>query len=494
MPSMSSVPRARLPSLLRLGVLAFVLASCGESVPAVTPPDDPPENPPEEEAPLEVAPFDADEPLSGGATTVFHAGPEAFLQAIANITLQHRTPFLLGEANFEVDWVPAPSTQRDRDGLGPLFHATSCLACHVANGRGAPVAGDTKAPPSLLMRLSVPGAGPHGEPAPEPTYGDQLQPRAINGVPAEGQVQVTYSPLPGIALRGGGTVVLQAPRYELVELGYGPLAPDVRMSPRVAQPMVGLGLLAAIPDATLLAWADPDDHDGDGIRGRPNRVWSVRQGREVLGRFGWKANQPDLEHQAAGALLGDMGLTSSLFPQAPCTAAQTQCLQGATGGDPEVDAANLASLADYSHLIAVPARRGADREDVRTGKAAFLRAGCDKCHRPTTVTGELPGFPELSNQRIWPYTDLLLHDLGEGLSDNRPDYQARGTEWRTPPLWGLGLTATVNGHTRLLHDGRARSVLEAILWHGGEATASRETVQRMSPKERTALLTFLDSL
>ncbi|TSC29433.1 di-heme oxidoredictase family protein [Corallococcus sp. Z5C101001] len=481
-----------LSPLLVLG-LTLALASCGES-PAKPPPEETPVEQPPQEVPLEVAPLDPDESLTGGATTVFRADPEAFVQPIANLTVERKSRFLLGEANFEVDWVPAPSSQRDRDGLGPLFHATSCLACHVANGRGAPVAGNTKAPASLLVRLSVPGTGPHGEPVPEPTYGDQFQPRAINGVPAEGQVQVTYESLPGLALQGEGSVALQAPRYALVELGYGPLSPTVRMSPRIAQPMVGLGLLAAIPDATLLAWADPDDRDGDGIRGRPNRVWSVKEGREVLGRFGWKANQPDLEHQAAGALLGDMGLTTSLFPRSACTAAQTACLQGATGGEPEVDDANLASLSDYSHLIAVPARRGAEREDVRTGKAAFLRAGCDRCHRPTTVTGELPGFPELSHQRIWPYTDLLLHDLGEALADGRDDFLATGTEWRTPPLWGLGLTATINGHTRLLHDGRARSVLEAILWHGGEATASREAVQRMSPKERTALLTFLDSL
>ncbi|NOK22051.1 di-heme oxidoreductase family protein [Corallococcus carmarthensis] len=473
-------------------LLALGLTSCGGNTPAPSPDDPSVETP--EEIPLEVAPFDPDEPRSGGTTTVFHTGPEAFVQPIANITVERKSRFLLGEANFEVDWIPAPASQRDRDGLGPLFHATSCLACHVANGRGAPVTGNTKAPASLLVRLSVPGTGPHGEPVPEPTYGDQFQPRSIDGVPSEGQVQVTYESLPAMPLQGAAGVTLQAPRYTLVELGYGPLAPDVRLSPRIAQPMVGLGLLAAIPDATLLAWADPDDRDGNGIRGRPNRVWSAKEGREVLGRFGWKANQPDLEHQAAGALLGDMGLTSTLFPQTPCTPAQPRCQQGATGGEPEVDAANLASLSDYSHLIAVPARRGADREDVRTGKAAFLRAGCDRCHRPTTTTSELPGFPELSHQRIWPYTDLLLHDLGEALADGRADHLATGSEWRTPPLWGLGLTATVNGHTRLLHDGRARSVLEAILWHGGEARASREAVQRMSPKERAALLTFLDSL
>nr|WP_244237421.1 di-heme oxidoredictase family protein [Corallococcus llansteffanensis] len=441
-----------------------------------------------------MAPLEPGEALMGGATTVFRTDPEAFLQPAANLTVERRSRFLLGEANFEVDWVPAPSSQRDREGLGPLFHATSCLACHVGNGRGAPVVGSALAPAPLLIRLSVPGQDSHGGPLPEPTYGDQFQPRALAGLPSEGQVQVTYEPLPGVPLTGAGPVTLQAPRYTLAALGYGPLAPGVRLSPRIAQPMVGLGLLAAIPEATLLAWADPEDGDGDGIRGHPNRVWSVKEGREVLGRFGWKAHQPDLEHQAAGALMGDLGLTSPLFPRSACTAAQTGCLAAVSGGEPEVDAENLATLSDYSHLIAVPARRGAEREDVRTGKAAFLRAGCAGCHRPSTLTGELPGFPELSHQRIWPYTDLLLHDLGEALADGRDDFRATGTEWRTPPLWGLGLTATVNGHTHLLHDGRARSVLEAILWHGGEATRSREAVQRMSPQERSALLTFLDSL
>ncbi|WP_408888832.1 di-heme oxidoredictase family protein [Myxococcus faecalis] len=483
-----------------LGLLLALLgaaAACGDSgaPPSITPPGEPPPEPPPPEPPPEPR-FDvveAGEDRPGGATSVTVTGASAFTQPAANLGLARRAEFFVGESVFEADWVRAPSTsQQDRDGLGPLFHSVSCLACHLGNGRGRPPEGDEVAD-TLLVRLSIPGTGPHGEPVPEPTYGDQLQPRGIPGVPAEGQARVEWTEVSG-TFADGEPYTLQSPTLVLTDLAHGPLSADTMMSARVAQNMVGLGLLAAIPNETLLAWADPDDADGDGVSGRVNRVWNGRTNRVALGRFGWKANQPDIEHQNASALLGDLGLTTTLFPKDTCTQAQAVCLAAPHGGEPEVTDRQLTALDFYSHTVALPTREGFDDARVLQGKAVFHRVGCARCHKPSVTTGTLEGYPELSGQLIWPYSDLLLHDLGEGLADGRPDFLASGREWRTPPLWGLGLTRTVSGHSRLLHDGRARTPLEAVLWHGGEAESSREQVKALSRGEREALVAFLDSL
>lgn len=428
----------------------------------------------------------------GGDTSVAASGPQSFTRPAANLSLPRRAEFFVGEAVFQADWFRAPHAQVERDGLGPLFHSVSCLACHLGNGRGRPPL-EGEVADTLLVRLSVPGVDAHGGPLPEPTYGDQLQPRGIPGVPAEGQARIRWTEVPG-AFEDGTPYTLLSPELLLVDLAHGPLAPDTRTSARVAQPMMGLGLLAAVSEETWLEWADPEDVDGDGISGRPNRVWSAREGRTVLGRFGWKANQPDLEHQNAAAFLGDLGLTTSLFPVENCGPAQPECLAAPTGGQPEVSERQRQALDFYSHTLAVPVRERVDAPEVLQGKALFHRAGCARCHRPSVTTGTLEGYPELSAQRIWPYTDGLLHDLGEGLADGREDFLATGREWRTPPLWGLGRAREASGHTRLLHDGRARSPAEAILWHGGEAASSREAFRRLSAEERDALVAFLDTL
>ncbi|WNG20487.1 di-heme oxidoredictase family protein [Cystobacter fuscus] len=436
---------------------------------------------------------EAGEERPGGGATVRDTSAQAFSRPAPSLSPSRLSAFGAGEALFEADWFAAPDSREDRDGLGPLFNSVSCEACHFQNGRGAPPQGSEQPTVSLLLRLSVPGEGEHGGPRPEPTYGDQLQTRSISGVPTEGRTTLTWEESSG-TFADGEPWTLRAPVYVLSRLAHGPLSPDVRLSPRVAQPLVGPGLLAAVPEESLLEWADPEDADGDGISGRPNRVWSVRRGRWELGRFGWKANQPDLEQQNAAAMRGDLGITSPLFPTEACTAAQATCLSASSGGAPELDEGKLAALTAYTAALAVPARRGHDQPQVLQGKDVFHRVGCARCHRPSLETGEVEGRPELSHQRVWPYSDLLLHDLGEALADGYDDFLATGNEWRTPPLWGLGLTRTVSGHTRLLHDGRARTVLEAILWHGGEAQAARDTVLRLSRAERDALLAFLDSL
>ena len=250
------------------------------------------------------------------------------------------------------------------------------------------------------------------------------------------------------------------------------------------------------PEGLINAWplADPDDADGDGISGRPNMVWDIRRSEVVLGRFGWKANEPTVEQQAAAAFLGDIGITSTLFPEENCPAAQDACAAAPNGGTPEIPDERLAQVEFYVQTLAVPAMRNVDDPRVRRGAELFVQTGCAACHRPRHVTGDDHPVEPLRNQTIFPFTDLLLHDMGEGLADGRPDGLATGREWRTPPLWGIGLVEVVNRHTMFLHDGRARSLEEAILWHGGEGQAARDQFMALTRDERDALLQFLRSL
>jgi CxxC motif-containing protein (DUF1111 family) len=431
--------------------------------------------------------------LLGGDTTVFDEGLNAFSLAARNLQDDRRESFFVGNSTFNRNWVSAPASTTGLDGLGPTFNARSCSACHFKDGRGAPPQQDGDEFVGLLLRLSVPGEDAHGGPLGEPSYGGQFNHRSILGVPAEGTSSVSYEEVPGKFV-DGTRYSLRRPRYEFSDLQYGPMDDAVQVSPRVAQAMVGLGLLEAIDEDTLLALADEDDADDDGISGRPNYVWDERAGRARLGRFGWKANQPTLEQQTSGAFLGDIGITSPMFSGQNCPEGQQACLDAADGGDPEIDQDKIDEVTYYAHLLAVPAQRDFQGERVLHGKQLFRMAGCDSCHVSELQTGELEDFPELSGQTIRPYTDLLLHDMGDDLADHRPDYQASGTEWRTAPLWGIGLVSVVNGHTNFLHDGRARDLSEAILWHGGEAEAAREAYRALSKDDREDLIRFLESL
>ncbi len=285
------------------------------------------------------------------------------------------------------------------------------------------------------------------------------------------------------------TFQLRVPRYSFSN-SYLPLPGGLLVSPRAAPAVFGLGLLEAVPEGVLHALSDENDRNRDGISGRLNYVWDEARGRPAVGRFGWKANAPNLTQQSAGAFNGDMGITSSLFPAESCEGDRPGCERHA----PEVADQPVQNVAFYTRTLGVPARRNLDDPKAREGELLFLRAGCGSCHFPTLPTGSLPGVSEVSNQLIHPYTDLLLHDMGPALADGRPDFRASGSEWRTPPLWGIGLVQVVNGHTNFLHDGRARSLLEAVLWHGGEAERAREAVRRFSPDQRTALIAFLQSL
>ncbi|HEX6239753.1 MAG TPA: di-heme oxidoredictase family protein [Polyangiales bacterium] len=433
-----------------------------------------------------------DEELSGGATTVFDTSRDAFSRPAENITDENETAFSTGNAFFMRNWVTAPASTAGLDGLGPTFNARSCSTCHFKDGRGAPPMGDEPFS-ALLLRLSVPGEGEHGEPLPEPTYGGQFNHFAINGVEPEGSAAIEYEERTG-RFEDGTPYSLEAPRYVFPELNFGPLAPDAMVSPRVAPFVFGLGLLEAIADETLEALADPDDSDGDGVSGRVNRVWDPLTQRTRVGRFGWKANQAGLEQQNSGAFHGDMGLTSPLFPGEDCPPVQSACAAAPTGGSPEIDQRKIDFVTMYTRLLAVPARRDVGAREVLRGKQRFHAVGCASCHVATVQTGELAGVPEVSQQTIHPYTDLLLHDMGEELADGRPDFLADEREWRTPPLWGIGLVERVDGHTRFMHDGRARDLTEAILWHGGEGAAAKQAFEALSAQGRSDLLAFLRSL
>lgn len=447
------------------------------------------------------APAEPGEALSGGATTVRQSDRNAFSLPSANLSPSRRLDFAVGNSFFRNPWVIAPSTTTARDGLGPLFNTNACQNCHIKDGRGHPPAANAASAVSMLVRLSIPAndSAAHAEllrrqgVVPEPVYGGQLQDMSNPGVAPEGKVRVAYDLLT-VTLGDGTQVELRKPRLQISQLGYGEMHADTLFSARVAPPMIGLGLLEAIPESAILAGEDPQDRDGDGIRGVANRVWDDARGATVLGRFGWKAGQPNLNQQNVHAFSSDMGLTTRLLPHDECTAAQADCRAMPHGGEPEVSDNILASVLFYTRNLAVPARRDVDALEVRRGKQLFVDAGCGKCHTPSFVTAADAAEPELARQTIRPYSDLLLHDMGDGLADGRPEFRASGRQWRTAPLWGIGLTEAVNGHTQFLHDGRARNLLEAILWHGGEAEQARQAVIEFDAREREALLAFLNSL
>ena len=436
-------------------------------------------------------------PDLGGGTTVDTTGPRAFRSIAANADNSLVAPFLFGQRIFDVVWDHEPIISPVLDGLGPMFNRRSCRECHEGNGRGHPPEYTGEPMKSMLVRISIPGTGPHGGPNPVPNYGDQLQDRAIDGVAPEGQAIITYEEIPG-EFADGAPYSLRKPAVKFVNTAYGDLPADILASPRVASPVIGLGLLQSVPEATLRALADPDDKNGDGISGRVNMAWDANAKQMAPGRFGWKANVPNVRHQSAGAALGDMGLTSPVFPDNLCEEVQTDCQAVAqqvaeAANAPEVLEELLTPVEIYMLLLAVPRQRNVDDPAVVRGEALFRGVGCSGCHMPTLVTGQGP-LLEISNQEIHPFTDLLVHDMGEGLADNRPDYAASGREWRTQPLWGVGLTYDVGAFNYHLHDGRARSLTEAILWHGGEAERPREGFRNMSAEQRNDLLAFLGSL
>lgn len=430
-------------------------------------------------------------PLAGGDTTVFNRTSSAYEQPSAGLSPENFDKHGEGDIAFEAVFVTPPANINP--GLGPLFNNASCVGCHIRNGRGLPEKGQ------LLVRVSDSQGSKEniatGESAtlfdyhPEAEVslgnapavegiGTQIQDQGVYGNAPEATVTIEWQEEQG-QYADGTNYSLRSPIAKIIQRNGKPLSPTVMTSLRIPPPVFGLGLLEAIPEPTIRDLADPDDNNKDGISGHPNQVWDVAQQKVVLGRFGWKANNPNLLQQTASAYVNDMGVTNPMFPEAD--------------GSSDIDQKTLDEATFYSVSLAVPARTLLDDPQVKQGEKLFAEANCNACHIATLKTGAYP-TKALANQTIHPYTDMLLHDMGEGLADNRPDFLATGTQWRTQPLWGLGLTQTVLPYSSYLHDGRARTLEEAILWHGGEAENAKEAFRQMTKSERDALVRFMRSL
>ncbi len=436
--------------------------------------------------------IDANEQFSGGETTTFDFSQNAFSLQAPNLNTQEGLDFFVGNSLFNQNWVTAPASTTARDGLGPLFNAHSCSGCHGDDGRGRPPLYAGELDHGLLLRVSIFGTNANGGTVNDPNYGGQIQDQSILNIDTEAAFNITYQEIT-VQYADGTSYTLQKPIYHITNLMYGPIANEINVSPRVANQMIGLGLLEALDENTLLNFSDENDSNNDGISGRPNYVWDIASSSTKIGRFGWKANEPNLRQQVAGAFNGDMGITSTLFPNENCPPG-VDCNTLPNGGSPEIPDNNLNHVTLYSSTLGVPARRDWDEVAIQEGKALFNQINCNSCHIPKMVTGNHSTIDALSNQTIRPYTDLLLHDMGDELSDNREDFLATGNEWRTPPLWGIGLIETVNGHTNLLHDGRARNMEEAILWHGGEAENSKLAFKNLDAINREKVIAFLNTL
>lgn len=431
----------------RFGAIALLLAAgCGDDLPG--------------------------EDRQGGDATVDDRSALAYTHPLPGLTPDQAETHQLGKGPFNFEWAPPQ--------LGPAYNHTGCLGCHGGDGRGLSelTRGPVPFGSQALVRVSL-GVGTPDVPGGNisvPGFGQQLQDHTTNGLP---EVFVTLTWRSGQVVYGDGDVQdMRSPFIEVVRANGEQLPAGIAFSYRQAPAVFGLGLLAAISDDTLLSFQDPEDVDGDGISGRVNRVWNSISRATEIGRFGHKSNVSTLEEQTAGAFVNDIGLTNKLFPE--------------PDGMRDVNDDQLVQTTFFVSTLAVPAAAPRSAAAQR-GRALFDDFRCSGCHIPTLETGE-SALPMLANQTIHPYTDLLLHDVGDGLTDARTDFQAQGVEWRTPPLWGLGLVQTVLPGATFLHDGRARTLAEAILWHGGEALASSEAFRLAAKRDRDALISFLETL
>jgi CxxC motif-containing protein (DUF1111 family) len=422
---------------------------------------------------------ETDTPIkAGGDTSVENRTSFAFEEPAANLSEESLIKHTLGDATFGDVFVTPPAVVNP--GLGPLFNNVSCESCHIKNGRGLPEFGNTGLRSLALVRVSDPEGTPTvpGGNPPVEGIGNQIQDHATFGFEPEADVTLEWEEVTG-TYPDGTPYSLRRPVLTIVLPDGEPLGGNVLTSVRVPPPVIGLGLLEAIPDEEILAMADPGDEDGDGISGTPNMVWNNITSTTEIGRFGHKASMPTLRQQAATAYIEDMGVSSpDLLGNEPA---------------PEIDEETLDLTTFYTQTLAVPLRAETDDPDVPQGESIFFDLGCNLCHASVMETGDHM-LPEVSNQVIQPFTDLLLHDMGEGLADHRPDFRANGREWRTAPLWAIGLTVTVLGQQNYLHDGRARTLEEAILWHGGEAENAKDGFMNLPGNEREKLIKFLQSL
>lgn len=429
-----------------------------------------------------------DDRLSGGSFTTLDASTQAFKQMIDGLDARQQKVHTIGDGTFDRVFVAAPAPHFG--GLGPVFNNISCINCHRNDGGGFPSFGSSTS--GMLIRISVPGNDEHGGPLEAPGFGVQIQDQALLGTVPEATANVSYTDMP-VTYPDGTVVTLKKPGYSLMN-PYMALPAGYMLSPRLAPRLVGMGLLENIPESTILSFVDAGDKNGDGITGRANYVWDPYTKRTELGRFGVKANTPTLLMQVATAYQQDMGVTSYAQPVESAFGQTQMAIVGMGNVEPELVDSLLNYVTFYVQTLAVPARRDVNDSVNKRGDLLFNQVNCSACHRPTMYTGVNTAI-NLSQQRIHPYTDLLVHDLGDGLADGRPDFLATGREWRTAPLWGVGLLERTNGQNAyFLHDGRARTIEEAILWHDGEAARSKQQFMQLNASDRSALLKFLNSL
>lgn len=425
-----------------------------------------------------------------------HLGAAALLCVVVMpATAEESMDFVLGRALFERLWVQAPSSTKAADGLGPLSNARACATCHAGGGQAAMTLepGELPAVAALILRV---GEVRDGRLAPHPLLGEQVQTSAVAGLAAEGRLVLSYDGRT-VALADGTEIELRRPRFVIANDSGVPLAINW-LSPRLAPDLHGIGLLERIPFERLAELADPDDLDGDGISGAV--VMGTYEETDIHpGRFGWKANERDLERQTAAAFHVDLGLSTSLRPEpwGDCTPAQELCRHaphGAAAGEVEISDEAVALIAAYLRDLPAPRPAAPSGDATRHGARLFAEIGCGACHTERQPIADAAG----KTAWIAPYTDLLVHDLGDGLADLADDGSVspavEAREWRTAPLWGLGRRAAKGHAATLLHDGRARSILEAILWHDGEAAAARRAAAALPATDRAALIAFLESL
>ena len=433
----------------------------------------------------------------GGKTTLHQlsAGEphHHFMQMATNLGYDNGQPFVLGRRLHHTSFVNGTHDERPVENevfsemigkAGPRWVNDSCAGCHVRNGRAAPApVGEPL--DKWVFRVGDANGNPH------PQLGRALQSRAASGASSEGEASIAFWQ------ESNG---LRSPQYQ-----FSGVTPE-RFSARIAPQLVGMGLLEAVSESTILAMEDANDANSDGISGRANRVVDPASGQTRLGRFGYKAATSSVKHQVASAFNNDMGVMTSLLPNPDCGFGQSGC--GGSGS--ELADSHLNNLVKYISLLGVRPQRDLNNAAVQRGQTLFSDIGCAGCHKPTLQTSQHHPLAELRDQIIHPYTDLLLHDMGPGLADNLGEGQASGSEWRTAPLWGLGLSACVTGGVinpiggqgnevctpvhSYLHDGRARSIEEAILWHGGEGEAAKNAYQTLSGGQKTDVLSFLRSL
>jgi len=414
---------------------------------------------------------------------------ESFSAPIPALELSKMRLFTGGRHLFRRSWTPAPSSVKSLDGLGPVFNRVSCSGCHVKDGRGRPPTKDNKFK-SMVIKLSIKDKD---KIFPDPNYGFQLNDKSILGVPYEGKAKITYN-LKTVYFKDKKSVELSVPNYSFSSLSFGPLHKNTKYSGRVAPAVFGLGLIEAIKKEDILENADPQDINNDNISGRVHLVLDVPSQKNVVGRFGWKATRGTLLHHVTGAASEDMGITSFIFPKQNCMPIQIDCANQIAGGKEEISKVQIHRLVVYMQTLAPPRQRNVQNKEVIEGNILFNNIGCNNCHTPAYITGKHKTHPELSNRIIKPYSDFLLHDMGSGLDDGVKEGNAESYEWKTPPLWGIGLVKTVNRHTRFLHDGRAGSIEEAILWHNGEGLKSKEGYISLNEIERNKVIKFLNSL